>query len=186
MCIRDSICFGIAQEHGATIELDPAVEEGAAFLIRVPLDGALPDAPEPEQPPEAMTADVCRGRRVLVIDDEPSVRDVVVSVLRRHGYTVEEAGDGQAALGLLDEGEYDVVLTDISMPGEPKGLDLFDHVESTRPELARRMIFLTGYGHDPLLAAEIEERERPCIRKPFDIHELARTVSDMAEAASRG
>ncbi len=181
-----SICFGIAQEHGATIELDPAGEDGAAFLIRVPLGGALPDAPAPERAPAVVTADAGQGRRILVIDDEPSVREVVVSVLRRHGYAVDEAGDGKAALALLDDGEYDVVLTDISMPGEPKGLDLFDLVEAKRPELARRMIFLTGYGHDPLLAAEIEERERPCIRKPFDIHELARAVSEMAEAASRG
>lgn len=177
-----SICFGIVQDHGATIELDPAAEEGATFLIRLPLDGALAAAPEPERAPTVVPAESGQGRRILVIDDEPSVREVVGSVLRRHGYTVEEAGDGKAALALLDDRDYDVVLTDISMPGEPKGLDLFDHVEANRPELAERMIFLTGYGHDPLLAAEIEVRDRPCIRKPFDIHELARAVGEMAEA----
>ena len=108
------------------------------------------------------------------------MRDVVVSVLERHGYTVDEAGDGQAALAQVEKHAYDVVLADISMPGEPKGLDLYDRIEAERPELAARMIFLTGFGHDPLLAAEIEERKRPTIRKPFDIHELARNVGTMA------
>ena len=177
-----SICFGIVEDHGGTIEVDPAVEQGAAFVIRLPLHGTAPAAPEADRAPDAARAISGHGRRVLVIDDEPSVREVVVSVLRRHGYAVEEAGDGATALAVLAEGDFDVVLTDISMPGEPKGLDVYDRLEATRPELARRVVFLTGYGHDPLMAAEIEERERPCIRKPFDIHELAQVVGELAES----
>ncbi|MFV1957942.1 MAG: ATP-binding protein [Planctomycetota bacterium] len=176
-----SICFGIVEEHGGTIELDSDAEEGTRFVIRLPLDTRSATPPASGSLPTTDIGPSGRGRRVLVIDDEPSIRDVVRSVLQRQDYTVEEAEDGAAALGCLAEGAYDVILTDLSMPGEPKGIGIHDHLEKERPELAARTVFLTGYGFDPLMAAEIEDRGRPCIQKPFDIRELVRIVREVAD-----
>jgi len=77
-------------------------------------------------------------------------------------------------------------LTDVSMPGVTKGFDLYDHVAEERPELASRVVFLTGHRNDDVLTRQIQSRGGRCIEKPFDIHLLARVVNDVAGGADNG
>jgi two-component system NtrC family sensor kinase len=181
------ICFGIVAEHGGTIELDPHHEPGASFRITVPIHGqggepgpevdAASPAPAPAVSPE-------RPRRALVVDDEEHVAEVVAGALQRHHYQVDAVRDAETALARLREGRYDVILTDVFMPGRMSGLDLYDLLRRERPDLARRMIFLTGNALNDAVADRIADQGVRCIEKPFDIHELASTVNEVANGPS--
>jgi len=176
------ICYGIVTEHGGTIELEPPGRGGTCFRITLPFEARpeMPPAPQAEAGPAR--SDRGAGRRVLVVDDEENVCDVVARALQNHGYSVDTVGDGQSALDQIEEHAYDAVLTDVSMPGPYKGIDLYDRVAEDRPALAERIIFLTGHRHDDVLEAQIEARGGRCIEKPFDIRDLARVVNDVAAA----
>ena len=174
------ICYGIVTEHGGTIEVEPHADEGTCFRITLPFE-ASPTAPTPPKPdPGPPRSEQGAGRRVLVVDDEENVRDVVARALQNHGYVVDAAEDGQSALDRIDEREYDAILTDVSMPGEYKGFDLYDRVAENQPALANRIVFLTGHRNDDVLTAQIQSRGGRCIEKPFDIHLLARVVNGVA------
>ena len=83
-------------------------------------------------------------RRALVVDDEQIVRDVVTHMLELHGYDVDMARDSIEALARAAETPYDVVLTDLRMPGELDGLGLHRRLQALHPRLARRVVFMTG------------------------------------------
>lgn len=176
------ICYGIVTEHGGTIELEPTTGEGTCFRITLPFEARPEMPPPPKTETGPARSDRGAGRRVLVVDDEENVCDVVARALQNHGYTVDTVGDGQSALDRIEEHAYDAVLTDVSMPGPYKGVDLYDRVAEDRPELAQRIVFLTGHRHDDVLEAQIEARGGRCIEKPFDIRDLARVVNDVAAA----
>jgi two-component system NtrC family sensor kinase len=180
------ICYGIVTEHGGTIEVEPHADTGTCFRITLPFE-ASPNAPQ-QAKPEAGPARSDRGAglRVLVVDDEENVRDVVARALQNHGYVVDTVRDGQTALHRIGEQTYDAILTDVSMPGEYKGFDLYDRVAEDSPALAGRIVFLTGHRHDDVMTAQIQSRGGRCIEKPFDIHALARVVNGVAAGEGNG
>ena len=181
-----SICFGIVTEHGGQIEVEPPAGEGASFRITLRREARADPGPEPAEPAvDQPSRDVGAGRTVLVVDDEPHVRDVVSKALAHYGFQSEAVADGTTALERLEVRDYDVILTDVSMPGRTKGFDVYDRLARDRPALADRVIFLTGHVQDDVLSAEIETRGGRCVEKPFDIEELARMV-DRVGSPGRG
>jgi CheY-like chemotaxis protein len=106
---------------------------------------------------------------VLVVDDDPAIRELITEALRDEGYDVSFAEDGMRALRLVEENNPDLVLTDIVMP------------KLSGPELHARLL-LNGYtGPVVLMSAHHQQIDRyatPVIRKPFDLDELIRVVAD--------
>ena len=166
-----SICKGIVEAHGGRIILDGGLGRGATFRIELPLGGAV-TAPagsnqEPVGPP----------RRILVVDDEVEVGNVMSELLRRDGHEVDTAVNGLEALARLRTRSYDVVVSDIRMP-QLDGVGLWTAVERENPALAARFVFFTG---DTLSSATTEFLARvgaPNLRKPF-------TLSDIRVAIAR-
>ena len=151
--------------------------------FRITLPVTAPAASEaPASAPRSSIRHAGRGRRALVVDDEESVRDVLIRTLAHHAYEVDAVADAEAALARIRENRYDVVLTDVFMPGELNGLGLFDLLCEEQPAVARRMIFLTGNAVSDRVADRVLDHGIRCIEKPFDIHELARTVNEVARA----
>ena len=107
--------------------------------------------------------------RVLVVDDDPAIRELVTETLRDEGYDVSFAEDGMRALELVQEREPDLVLTDIVMP-RLSGPELFDQLR------------LAGYtGSVVLMSAHHQRMDQlttPVIRKPFDLDDLLQVVAD--------
>jgi len=97
------------------------------------------------------TPDNGNSRKILVVDDERAVRDLVAVVLRRAGHEVETAASGEETLERLKTRDYDVIFLDVILQGQLSGFDVFDELE--RRELADRVVFLTG---------------RPCDEKQMD------------------
>ena len=112
-----------------------------------------------------------RRGRVLVIDDEPSVARSVERILRaQHDVSVET--DPRAALALLLGGEtFDLVLCDLMMPGLT-GMDLYDALAVARPDMAQRVVFVSGGATTPRAEAFVQSTDRPLLDKPFSINDL--------------
>ena len=177
------ICFGIVEEHGGTIQLDPSIDDGTAFLIEVPLDNEAQILPEPAVRTRAAPTEAGSGKHVLVVDDDPYVCDVVQRALENHLYRITVANDARSALDkITSDGGFDVVLTDVRMPGELDGIDLYDELSKVRPELSRRLIFMTGNLLDTRTMERLGKLAVRCIEKPFDIHELASVVNDVSNS----
>ena len=112
-----------------------------------------------------------------MVDDEQVVREVVTHVLELHGYDVDTAKDSTEALEKLATNAYDAMLTDLRMPGELDGMGLHKRVRESHPELAARVIFMTGDVLENDVFRDIDALGLPYVRKPFDIRELARVVN---------
>jgi len=122
-----------------------------------------------------------RLTRVLVVDDEPLVASAARRLLSRV-HEVQVAHCGHSALALLETGRFDAVLCDIMMP-HMTGLELHALLSATRPELARRMIFLTGGVFDGRAERFLEDNARWCIGKPFDPGALLALVAERIASA---
>ncbi len=121
---------------------------------------------------------------ILVAEDEESVRAWLCRALRELGYTVLEASDGRAALGLIAEqgAAPDLVLGDAVMPGIG-GIELRDRLAPMRPELP--VLLISAYGTDELTRRGVVARDSVILPKPLDIRELAAGIRNLLDASGR-
>ncbi|HXG03539.1 MAG TPA: response regulator [Candidatus Binatia bacterium] len=165
-----AVAWGIVQRHGGTIDVQSAPGSGATLIVRLPIPGELPAAPAPPPTPES-----ARGRRVLVVDDEPEVRAVLADLLQEAGCVVTAASDGAEALVLCDRERFDLVLSDVSMPGL-SGWEVATRLRRRFPDL--RLGLVTGWG-DRLDPAQVRAAGiQVVIAKPFQAEDLLRGVAE--------
>ena len=117
---------------------------------------------------------------VLVVDDDPGLQGLFLTLLARHGFAVDCAPNGRVAFDYLKRGSYSVVLLDLMMP-DVNGLELLDRIGRESPALLRRVIVMTGAAQ-PLVDEVDVSRIWGLMRKPFDINELV----DAAQRCARG
>jgi two-component system NtrC family sensor kinase len=174
-----SLCRAIVSAHAGSITLGEAPGGGAAVRIVLPrgtLDPLPREAEMGEVPPDLV---VRRVLSALVVDDEEEVAAVLAEILSGDGFAVDTVSDGQAARERLQVRGYDVVLSDLRMPGID-GAALHAWLAEAQPALAERLVFVTGdrlgTGADALLAAT----GRPVLAKPFAPAEVRRVVRAVA------
>ena len=121
-----------------------------------------------------------QGRRVLVVDDSPSLCKLVVNVLETSGLSVESAENGDEALQRLTAENYDMLITDVVMPGKLNGCDLVRESRKLNPDMA--VLLTTGNVGDDAIFAMLESGDNPpLLRKPFRMRELLESVRDAFE-----
>jgi CheY-like chemotaxis protein len=113
---------------------------------------------------------------ILVIEDEPSVIAFLRAALERKGYKVENAASGKDGLELLKSGKYGGVISDIRMPGTINGAEVHAWIQRNRPELATRIILISGDTANSETQALLELSGTPCIEKPFRVQHLISVV----------
>jgi len=159
-----STVYGVVTQSGGTIDVRSAPGEGTTFSIRLPATDRV-EAVEPDVDVAGTTA----AERILVVDDEQIVRDLLAHTLRRQGYDVEVAAGARDARAL--EGPWDLLLTDVVMP-EMDGVELARHVD------ARRVLFMSGYDQRALA-----ESAGAFLQKPFSGDELARSIRALLDGS---
>ena len=115
--------------------------------------------------------------KILVVDDEPIIAQLITDVLSGDGYDVDTASDGLIALECIDRHAYDLILSDLRMPGLD-GLGLYRELEQRRPDLARRFVFITGTSEHTDYAGLLGDLPVPILTKPFDMSELQRVARE--------
>ncbi len=153
--------------------------------LRVPIeDDAAPEAPM-DATPANHAAGGPRRPLVLVCDDEASVRALLVRVLERAGCEAIEAASGEDALALIDRAAVDAIVSDHHLPGMT-GIDLYERVAATRPDLRQRFVLLSGDPDSPEIVAFIAGSGVPIVAKPFDLAGIEATVRSVVLPVTGG
>lgn len=122
------------------------------------------------------------SKRILVVDDEPSVRRVLRMSLEYYGHTVETASDGSEALSKLAQTAYDGVLLDFAMPGGIDGLAVLQHIRRRHPALP--VVMMTGGPANDVVTPALAAGARSCLLKPFGMVELHHAVENWFRTAA--
>jgi signal transduction histidine kinase len=177
-----SICQRIIGELGGTIRFDTEVGRGSTFRITLPPRPA-DWGPAPVRPPSP-APDVPRGR-VLVVDDEAGIRQILVRILRG-SHEVVAAASGEEARTLLDRDQaFDVILCDLMMP-RVSGMELHAWMAERWPDLARRVVFVTGGAFTPGAGDYLAQVSNRRIDKPFDAPAIQRLVGELVQSHRAG
>ncbi len=169
-----SICLGIVSQHNGRIYARGEPGKGATFIVELPVITDTESKPERKVPAPQLRKAV--KARILVIDDEPVVRQFLEQALLNEGYEVETAADTTRALALLNAKRYSLVLLDIKMPGM-NGIELYKHINEIAHSLARRVIVITGDVMGEETRQFLSETKVPYITKPFDAEEFRKKIS---------
>jgi two-component system, cell cycle sensor histidine kinase and response regulator CckA len=165
--------YGIVKQHQGWVEVDSQLGKGTTFRIYFPHINE--EQVEAEKP---TTQIAVRGgdETILLVEDEKPVRELVASILQTYGYRVFHAGDGNEAVTLWnrDKGQFDLLLTDLIMPGNMNGRELAEKLWVEQPDL--KVIFSSGYSADIVGKDFILQPEVNFLQKPYHPQTLAMTV----------
>lgn len=172
-----SISYGIIKEHGGDIFATSKNGEGVTFLVKLPLmpeGGDLDNAETSEENEELASV---QKMVILVVDDEITVADSIASLLETDNHECYVTTNVDDAIKKLAENKYDLVISDVKMPGLD-GKEFYAYLQLNRPELTSRFIIVTGDVVNPDTKEFVESNHIHCITKPFTFDELKRVVSE--------
>lgn len=174
-----SICHNIIRSLGGSLSVSNRPERGASFQVVLPAAQTtrhIADAsPQAEAPaPQDNLAEPAICAEVLVIDDEPAIGRILNKVLAGHAVTTVTAA--RDALALLEDGRrYDVILCDLMMP-EMSGMDFHCELDRRFPDLARRVVFISGGAFTPAAHAYLDRVPNERLAKPFQPQQIRALV----------
>jgi len=189
-----TICMAIVREHGGSIEAQALPGGGSVFTISLPVGSEreiiasyFPEMAHAE--PDSRPSVSLRGRSILVVDDEESIRELVQDGLSAQGLVVDCASTGEQALGLAAERAYDAVLCDLNLAGPEahttSGREVSQSLSKNMGEQRGRQkplfIFMTGDLVDPTTLEILSRHSSRVIQKPFRISDLVATLAEALE-----
>ncbi|GLH73316.1 hypothetical protein GETHLI_18180 [Geothrix limicola] len=164
----------IARQHGGRLSARSQEGLGNAFLLELPCT-ALPTPPAVPVAPMGL-----KGAKALVVDDESFLLECLVDALGAWGMEVASSPRGDEAIQKLESGAFDVIVSDIRMPGL-SGVDLFEWLKAQRPAMTRRILYTTGDSFDAKTREFLEASQVPYLGKPFDLKQLKQSLERLLE-----
>jgi signal transduction histidine kinase len=178
-----SICHGIVKSLGGDIAVKSTMGRGTTFRIALPSSAGAPSSSRPVPP--LYTARPPLRARVLIIDDEPQLAHVI-ELLLQPDHDTSISTTCTEALDILTSDSsgrrFDAILCDLHMPGT-SGMDLHEQLSRTRPDVADRMIFMTGGTFTPKSREFAGKVKNPCVDKPIDIKKVRSIIAALAQKA---
>ncbi|PVM83701.1 hybrid sensor histidine kinase/response regulator [Caulobacter radicis] len=172
-----SMVYGFARQSHGHVRIYSEVGQGTMVCIYLPRHFGEEATPETDVH-AVQPAPAAAGETVLVVDDEPTVRMLIVDALQELGYACAEAADGPAGLRLLQSNaRFDLLITDVGLPGGLNGRQVADAARALRPGL--KVMFITGYAENAALNHGHIQPGMEVLTKPFAVSDLAARVDRM-------
>ena len=174
--------YGIVKQHEGWIEVVSEVNKGTTFSVFFPASTRTVEAKTLETAPDAQTPG---GKEtILIVEDEPVLRDMAHLILQECGYKILEAKSGREALSVWDHHReaIDLVLTDMVMPEGVSGMDLAQRLLAAKPEL--KVVFASGYSMDELDPSFVKKGRATFLQKPYTHVTLAKAVRECLDRQS--
>ena len=173
-----SMIHGFVRQSGGQVRIYSELGKGTTMCLYFPR--FIGPVDEIDKNDVVQVTDTADGEVVLVIDDEPAIRMLMVDVLKEAGYIVMEAGDGAAGLKILQsDARIDLLITDVGLPGGLNGRQVAEAARTTRPDL--KVLFITGFAENAVIAHGHLDSGMHLIAKPFVMAAFANKVAKMIE-----
>jgi CheY-like chemotaxis protein/anti-sigma regulatory factor (Ser/Thr protein kinase) len=183
-----SIAHSILADHGGRIAYQPSAIGGAGFVLELPVVSPHADAQSlalPAASPSGNGAPAEHSARILVLDDEQSIAELLGEMLGLLGHSATLCHAPADALEMIDRREFDLIISDFRMP-KMNGQEFYQHAVQKKPELARRVVFLTGDVVNEETQAFLQSTGNPHLSKPFQLARVERIVEDMLQQNAAG
>ncbi|MBS1766925.1 MAG: response regulator [Acidobacteria bacterium] len=173
-------------QAGSLDPLEPAIAEARAIMETASTPEVasragkllqLLDAMRPKDGAPAASARL-DAKRVLIVEDQPELLDLFHESVLAIGHAAVSASAGEEAIRLLQGGNFDLIVSDIRMPGL-SGIELFGWIRAHQPRMERRILFTTGDAYDAQTLEFLERNQLPCLPKPFDLRQFQARVGEL-------
>jgi CheY-like chemotaxis protein len=172
-----SMVYGFARQSGGRVHIESTPGQGTSVQLYLPRHEGL-QATSVDEPPDTVESLQGTGDRILLIDDESTLRMLIKEVLSEQEFQVMEAADGHAGLAILQsDAPVDLLITDIGLPGGLNGRQVADAARALRPGL--KVLFITGFAEQSVTDRKGLEPGMQLMTKPFALDEMTRRVRAM-------
>lgn len=171
-----AVVYGIVKQHNGWINVRSRTGKGSDFRIYLPVTDEKPQAETPEAPqPQVLMGN---GERILVVEDELVIKDLLTKMLTNNGYQVSSARDAYEAIEIFDreKGNFQMVFSDVVIPGE-SGFEVVKKLITRKPAI--KVLLTSGYTDYKARREDIDAYQLPFIQKPYTIPELLKTIKDI-------
>jgi signal transduction histidine kinase/CheY-like chemotaxis protein len=169
---------GIVTEAGGSLDFSTVPGRGTTFWVQLPLASA--DYEAPEEPQSIVSAPLGGQEAILLVEDEPALRELEQAMLEDAGYEVHAAADAEDALELAGRHEVDLVVVDVVLPGR-SGLQLVEELGARGSDFPA--VFVSGYVSDEVLSRGLPTRAAAVIEKPFSRETLLRAIREALDGS---